>query len=78
MTKETKKGKRPTYEIFHVTGEGDEKARWVKVGAAWINKNEDYLFIDLKYLPLEKGRLVGQKYKPKDDQKESSKEEAQS
>jgi hypothetical protein len=30
--------KRPTHAVFQVLGEKD-KARWVRVGAAWLNKD---------------------------------------
>jgi hypothetical protein len=44
---EEKQPNRPTHGIYQVTGEGD-KARWLKIGAAWLHSDT---------MPL-KGRIV--------------------
>jgi hypothetical protein len=36
--KKTNQSRRPTHAIFQVIGEGD-KARWLRVGAGWTNKD---------------------------------------
>jgi hypothetical protein len=38
MSNETNETKRPTHAIYQVIGDG-EKARWVRIGAAWANRD---------------------------------------
>lgn len=38
MTKNTNTAKRPTHVIYQVIGEED-KARWIRVGLAWANRD---------------------------------------
>lgn len=38
MTKSENQSKRPTHAIWQVLGDGD-KARWIRVGAAWTNRD---------------------------------------
>ncbi len=38
MTNTTNQPKRPTHAIFQVIGDGD-KARWIRVGSAWTNRD---------------------------------------
>lgn len=38
MNNKTNQPKRPTHAIFQVIGD-DDKTRWIRVGAAWPNKD---------------------------------------
>lgn len=38
MSKKSKEANRPTHGIYQVLGEG-EKARWIRVGSAWVHKD---------------------------------------
>ena len=55
MSKDTN-SKRPTHGIYQVQGEG-EKARWNKVGAAWMHKDGKGANLKFDALPLS-GRIV--------------------
>lgn len=55
MTKDTN-SKRPTHGIYQVLGEG-EKARWNKVGAAWLHKDTKGANLKFDAFPLT-GRIV--------------------
>ena len=48
---EEKQSKRPTHGIYQVTGDG-EKARWFKIGAAWMHKDIKGAMLILDVLPL--------------------------
>lgn len=48
---EDKQSKRPTHGIYQVTGDGD-KARWFKIGAAWMHKDNKGATLFLDVLPL--------------------------
>ncbi len=56
MRKKPNEAKRPTHAIFQVLGEG-EKARWVRIGAAWLHKDEKGANLVFDALPLN-GRTV--------------------
>ncbi len=55
--------KRPTHNIWRVTGEGTE-GRWVKVGAAWPHRNGDGFTLVFDAVPVS-GRTVLRKIKAK-------------
>lgn len=38
MTKNTQAPKRPSHALYQVIGD-DDKARWIRVGAAWPNRD---------------------------------------
>lgn len=48
---EEKQSKQPTHGIYQVTGDGD-KARWLKIGAAWMHKDTKGATLILDVLPL--------------------------
>jgi hypothetical protein len=54
--KKTNQSKRPTHMIFQVIGEG-EKARWLRVGAGWTNKDGKGLTLKFDAYPVV-GRTV--------------------
>lgn len=59
-------GKRqPTHAIFQVVGEGD-KARWIRVGAAWANKDGKGLNLKFDAYPVV-GRIVVREVTEQDD-----------
>jgi hypothetical protein len=65
MSNETKTPKRPTHDIFQVIGE-KEKSRWVRVGAAWPNKDGKGLFLKFDAYPVV-GRIQVREVTEKDD-----------
>lgn len=56
MSNKTNEPKRPTHAIYQVVGEG-EKARWIRVGAAWANKDGKGLNLKFDAYPVV-GRIV--------------------
>lgn len=61
MSNTTTEIKRPTHNIFRVTGE-NEKGRWVKIGAAWPHKKGDGFTLVFDAVPVS-GRTVLRKIK---------------
>jgi hypothetical protein len=51
-----KSNKRPTHAIWLVKGEG-EKARWTRIGAAWLHEDKKGANLNFDCLPLN-GRVV--------------------
>jgi len=47
--------KRPSHALYQV--QGDEKARWTRIGAGWLNKDGKGINIVLDSVPLS-GRIV--------------------
>ena len=66
MRKKSNEAKRPTHAIFQVLGEG-EKARWVRIGAAWLHKDEKGANLVFDALPLN-GRTVIREVSEQQDQ----------
>jgi hypothetical protein len=57
----------PAYHAYTVSEpEGEGKATWTRIGAAWAHKNGDGLNLHLDCLPID-GRVVLRKPKPKSD-----------
>ena len=63
MSNEKTKPNKPSFELFHVSGEG-ENAKWKKIGAAWSIKNGKGLNIRFDY-PIVVEKLVALEPKPK-------------
>jgi hypothetical protein len=61
---ENKKPKQPTHTIFQVIGE-DKQARWIRVGAAWENRDGKGLNLAFDAYPVV-GRIVIRE-NPQDD-----------
>jgi hypothetical protein len=59
------KAKRPSHAIFQVIGEKD-KARWLRVGAGWKNKDGKGLLLVFDAYPVV-GRTVIREISSKDD-----------
>lgn len=55
MTKQNE-ANRPTHAIYQVIGEGD-KARWIRIGAAWANRDGKGFNLKLDAYPVS-GRTV--------------------
>ncbi len=55
MTKKSENN-RPTHTIYQVQGEG-EQARWTKIGAAWVHKDNKGSNLKFDAFPLT-GRVV--------------------
>ncbi|ESQ82988.1 hypothetical protein [Asticcacaulis benevestitus] len=55
-TQTTAKGRKPSHNIFFVTGEGDN-AKWTEIGAAWQHQDGSGYSITCTALPLQ-GRIV--------------------
>lgn len=56
MSKKSNETNRPTHAIWQVQGEGD-KARWTRVGAAWLHKDTKGANLIFDSFPLS-GRVV--------------------
>lgn len=56
MTNNANEPKRPTHAIYQVIGEG-EKARWIRIGAAWANRDGKGFTLKFDALPIT-GRTV--------------------
>jgi hypothetical protein len=56
MSEKTKDTSRPTHAIWQVQGEGD-KARWNRVGAAWMHKDLKGANLKFDSFPMS-GRVV--------------------
>ena len=61
MAKVTPKAK-PDYNVFVVEEREGQDPFWLKIGAAWANKDEKGFNLVLQALPLD-GRLVLREYK---------------
>ena len=56
MTKtKSEQPKRPTHALYQV--QGDDKARWTRIGAGWLNKDGKGINLVLDAVPLS-GRIV--------------------
>jgi hypothetical protein len=64
MSNETKETRRPTHEVFMVTGDGP-KSWWTKIGIAFTNKDDKGFNLFLDAVPLT-GRVVVMPFKAKD------------
>lgn len=56
-TNTTKTSKKPTHALFHVTDGKDDKAHWVRIGAAWPHKDGKGMSLQLDLLPRD-GRII--------------------
>jgi hypothetical protein len=65
MSNETKESKRPTHAIYQVIGEQD-KARWIRVGAAWTNRDGKGLSLKFDAYPVV-GRTVVREFTEQDE-----------
>lgn len=65
MTNETKESKRPTHAIYQVIGD-DDKARWNRIGAAWMHKDVKGANMRFDSFPLT-GRIVMREIVEQDD-----------
>ena len=54
MTNQT--ATRPTHRLYTVKGE-DKNTRWIEIGAAWANRDEQGFTLILDALPID-GRVV--------------------
>ena len=52
-----KQTKLPTHALFHVTDGKDDKAHWVRIGAAWPHKDGKGMSLQLDLLPRD-GRIA--------------------
>lgn len=67
---EDKQNKAPTHNVFTVVNiDGQEKGRWLEIGAAWPTKDGEGFTITLNANPLD-GRLVVLPRKATHDQEE--------
>lgn len=65
MTKKKSETNRPTHDIFVVHGE-DDNARWIKIGAAWMHKDQKGANM-VFYATPNGGRTVMRAIKEKED-----------
>jgi hypothetical protein len=66
MKNEAKEKKPPTHGVYVVQGERD-KARWIKIGAAWQNRDGKGFSLILDALPLT-NKVVVREFSDKDAQ----------
>lgn len=64
MKKEPNDKKPPTHGAYVVQGDGDN-ARWIKIGAAWQNKDGKGMNVILDALPLS-NKVVVREFSEKD------------
>jgi hypothetical protein len=64
MKKQTKEPNRPTHGVYVVQGDG-ENARWVKIGAAWLHKDNKGANLTLDALPMT-GKVVVREFSEAD------------
>lgn len=48
----------PAYRIYSVSRNGEKKAVWQEIGAAWKHKDGKGLNLDFKALPLEGAQIA--------------------
>ena len=64
MSNTSNQSKRPSHALWHVQGEGD-KARWTRIGAAWLHKKKTGANLIFDLVPLS-GRVVMQEITERD------------
>lgn len=67
MATENTSSKRPTHDICHVRGEG-QNAYWTTIGAGWLHADGKGLNLALDFMPVNSGRLVVRIRKEKNEQ----------
>ena len=75
MSKKSNETNRPTHAIWQVQGEGD-KARWNRVGAAWMHKDLKGANLKFDSIPLS-GRVVVREITEQDNAAEQNQAAAQ-
>ncbi len=75
MTKKSNETNRPTHAIWQVQGEGD-KARWNRVGAAWMHKDLKGANLKFDSIPLS-GRVVVREITEQDNAADNNEAAAQ-
>jgi hypothetical protein len=58
MSNETENKAAPAYRIYSVSKNGDKKAIWKEIGAAWANKDGKGLNLVFSARPLEGAQIV--------------------
>lgn len=75
MSKKPKESNRPTHAIWQVSGDG-EKARWNRVGSAWMHKDAKGANLIFDSIPLS-GRVVVREITEQDEAGEQFNEASQ-
>ena len=75
MSKEPSNTNRPTHAIWQVTGDG-EKARWSRIGAAWMHNDTKGANLKFDSFPLT-GRVVVREITAQDETGEHDKFDAE-
>lgn len=75
MSKKPNDSNRPTHAIWQVQGEGD-KARWTRVGAAWLHKDTKGANLKFDAFPMS-GRVVVREITEQDNTSEDFNAESQ-
>lgn len=70
MTTRNTDSKRPTHAAYHVDGEG-KKARWTRIGAAWMHKDLKGANLEFQMIPLS-GRIVIREITDRDEAAETN------
>jgi hypothetical protein len=69
MSKNETEKKRPTHAIYQVLGE--DKARWTRIAAGWLNKDGKGVNLVLDAVPLS-GRIVLREITEQDETQEGN------
>jgi len=75
MSKKPKESNRPTHAIWQVSGDG-EKARWTRIGSAWMHKDAKGANLIFDSIPLS-GRVVVREITEQDEAGEQFNEASQ-
>jgi hypothetical protein len=70
MSEKSNNTNRPTHAIWQVNGEGD-KARWTRIGAAWMHKDLKGANLKFECLPIS-GRVVVREITEQDNASEDA------
>jgi len=58
MSNDTRTKTRPTHRIYSVTKNGDSKANWQEIGAAWPHKDGKGFNLTFTARPLDRAQIV--------------------
>ena len=74
-TKSNPKGKLPSHDLFHITGNGDD-SQWTKIGAAWAHQDGKGFSLQIDLMPTQPNRFALRVTKPKSNCEGEASEEA--
>lgn len=63
-TSASSKGKLPSHDLFHITGNNDD-SQWTKIGAAWTHQDGKGFSLQIDLMPTNANRFALREAKPK-------------